>query len=131
MGISTGRITAMTHTLTTLLDMPVDELRFKIAEIQGWKEVPDKYYLDKRAFVKGERRVASVDIPEYESCLNEMRVLEDGLTDEEREEYVIKLHAVVGLTTGKLKHEWQYDFAIATAKAHHRAVAFVLTKMKL
>lgn len=122
----------MTHTLKTLLDMPVDELRVLVIKCLGWTQCDfEKFETSELFHLKGRGFDMLKNFPDYCNSLDAMKPLEDGLTDEEREEYVIKLHAVVGLTTGKLKHEWQYDFAIATAIAHHRAVAFVATKMKL
>lgn len=93
-----------THTLKTLLDMPVDELRVLVAEL-----LPNLHPDDE------------ID------DLNIWNQFEDGLTDEEYVKYCVFLNELCA----KAETRKTYILRSASAKAHHRAVAFCCVKLKL
>jgi hypothetical protein len=92
-------------TIQQLLSLPKDELRVMVATI-----------ID-----------ADACCPDYPNDLNAMAELEDGLTDEEKNRYVNHLSDIVDL----FGEDRMADFKLLSATAHHRAVAYVCTKLKL
>ena len=62
--------------------MTQEQKREAIARAIGWREVPDKYYCDRRAFITpcGER-CASIDIPDYFNSLDAIATAEKWAID--------------------------------------------------
>lgn len=115
-----------THTLKTLLEMPVDELLAEVRKIKGIEDCPRC----------NDPECAYNNYPDIQD-LNYWKTEEDGLTDEEKRKYANWLQEIlnVHIVGYPIRRDYQKDLVklakLISATAHHRAVAFVACKLKL
>lgn len=114
--------------------MSNEQMRIAIAESLGWKQVPDKYYEDRRAWVRSGERCATCDLLDYLNDLNACREFEKTIEvdGDESDNYALELLKLTAIHKGEGYH-WGSNcdadyFRIATATAPQRCEAYLKTK---
>lgn len=104
-----------------------EQKRVKIASLCGWQEVPDKFYLDRKAWLKDGQRHATIDLPDYLTDLNAIAQAEAILSDEEHRLFRQHLWEMTDAN-----HDWCFEDtqnrSYISANARQRAEAFLSLK---
>jgi hypothetical protein len=109
--------------------MKAEEQRIAIQTWLGWHVVPDEFYEDRIALVKGDERMATCDIPDYPNDLNAIAEAEKILDD--RHKYTDDLRSMywdyLALGAEGFPDKWECSWHVLRATAAHRCEALLRT----